>query len=140
MFRAKKPRRVLAPAIGESPSRADRHPGRVRSQKVTRPVWCGWRLLWGKEIIREYRRNAPDQMAVLDEFERRSWPPCIDVRRLKASGAGRLASAETVIGNLNRKLCGGISFHGDGTKHGICWHLCDRRSTGKYRKVQERNS
>jgi hypothetical protein len=86
-----------------------------------RPQWdrALRRLYFGAAVIRQFRREAPEQMRVLDEFERQGWPeqtadPFPAERGV--DGAQRLRDA---VKNLNRGLTGGLRFHADGTKHGV---------------------
>jgi hypothetical protein len=94
----------------------------VRQPAATliRPHWDGWRLWWGDEVVKEFGRAAPGQMAVLGEFERLGWPLQIDLRHLRPAGCARSHWARDTARNLNHGLRR-LRFHADGTKHGLYW-------------------
>jgi hypothetical protein len=73
----------------------------------------------GAVVIRQFRREAPEQMRVLDDFERQCWPERIAdpfPAERGVDGAQRLRDA---VKNLNRGLASGLRFRTDGTKHGL---------------------
>ena len=90
------------------------------AKRLAKPHWDGWFLWWRGEPVRQFRKRAPAQMAVLAEFERLGWPERIDVGRLLANGGSRYRWALYTAKNLNHGLIG-IKFHADGTKRGMCW-------------------
>jgi hypothetical protein len=92
------------------------------------PRWDG-RCLWlGDRLVKEFKRAAPGQVAILDAFEQAGWPAHLAhnslrgrVRR-KQEGKRRL---HDTLQNLKRSLAPGtIQFHGDGSGSGVWWGLC----------------
>jgi hypothetical protein len=92
-------------------------------KRTTKPNWDGSRLTWRDRVLREYRRPAPGQMAVLNEFERLGWPQRIDVQKLKPPGVDWNHWTRDTARNLNHGLVGvqRVRFHADGTKKGMWW-------------------
>ena len=80
------------------------------------------RLLFGGEVIREFRREAPGQMAVLAAFQKAGWPPRLDVGGLIPPGGKGKRWIRNTVKNLNRSLRG-IHFHADAGNHAIGWGL-----------------
>ena len=76
------------------------------------------------EVIKVFRRNAPDQMRVLDEFRRRRWPRNIDFTSITGDLGmrGRRAAewVENTVGNLNRGLTH-VRFHMDCKARMVRW-------------------
>jgi hypothetical protein len=95
------------------------------------PHWDGAaRRLWlGGRLLKEFRRPAPRQIAILAAFEEEGWaagrvddplPP----HPGDAPGEARRRLHETVH-NLNQTLPPGtIRFRGDGTGEGVRWEPC----------------
>ncbi len=87
-----------------------------------KPQWDSQRrqLRWAGKVVKEYGREAPGQMAVLDRFQAAGWPPRIDVEDLVPAGASAKEWVRDTVTNLNRNLQG-IRFHADGANHRIAW-------------------
>ena len=92
------------------------------------PRWDG-RCLWlGDRLVKEFKRAAPDQVAILEAFEHAGWPAQLGhnpldgrVRRKR----NRRRRLHDTLQNLNRSLAPGtIRFRGDGSGSGVCWELC----------------
>jgi hypothetical protein len=96
--------------------------GRGRARGARRPRWDGRRLWWGKEVIKEFRRIAPDQGWVLERFQRQGWKKRLEISQTPAGErGGPLAQwVRDTVRNLNRGLKR-IKFHADGSKHGLVW-------------------
>lgn len=89
------------------------------------PHWDGRKYdLWaGPNLVKRFRRRAPNQMRVLDAFERNGWPEMIDdplpEDRYDVDPKQRL---HNTIKDLNRSLRETvIHFCGDGTGTGVIW-------------------
>lgn len=90
------------------------------AKRLAKPHWDGRRLWWVGDVIRDYRRIAPRQMAVLEAFESGGWPAQIGIDSNELlRGQGTTWLLDTVK-NLNRRIAK-IRFHADGSKHGIAW-------------------
>jgi hypothetical protein len=87
---------------------------RPRWDRVTR------RLHLGTKVVREYRREAPEQMRLLDTFERQGWPGRIADPFPAERGTDGAQRLRDMVKSLNRGLAG-LHFRTDGTKHGVCW-------------------
>ena len=87
-----------------------------------RPTWDAYhRKLWlGKTLAREFPRDAPDQIAVLNAFEANGWPSLLDVHDLIPPGVSGKAWVKYTVENLNRNIRG-IRFHGNGPNQTIAW-------------------
>jgi hypothetical protein len=95
------------------------------SQQVGRPYWDGVRrLYWASEVIKEFRRMAPDQMPVLEECQRQGWTREISLKpivvELKKRGIRASLWIENTVRNLNKGLRG-IRFHEDSKEQVIRW-------------------
>jgi hypothetical protein len=95
---------------------------KAKSRQEKRPRWDGrHRQLWlGAKLLREYPRDAPGQIAVLEEFEAKGWPSRIDVRGFIPDGVSSKAWVKYTVKNLNRKIRG-LRFHGNGPNHTMEW-------------------
>jgi hypothetical protein len=69
--------------------------------------------------IREFRREAPGQMAVLDAFQAKGWPPRVNVHALAPAVGGKRWVMNNVK-NLNRSVKR-IRFHADGPNQFISY-------------------
>jgi hypothetical protein len=102
----------------------------ARRKESCRPKWDGRRLTWCGRIAKEFRRNAPDQMWVLDEFEsrRRKWPKQIDFAPITAAHGNEGHRAwkwiTDTVRNLNRGLKF-IRFHQDSKGQIIRWEALE---------------
>src|SRR5205823_898619 len=101
-------------------------PPKPKALRRPKPHWDGRRLTWCGRIAKEFHRNAPEQMRVLDEFESRprKWPRKIDFGPITASQGkvgGRASKWITdTVRNLNRGLKY-IRFHEDSKDQIIRW-------------------
>jgi hypothetical protein len=76
-------------------------------------------------VIRQFRREASEQMRVLDDFERQGWPERIADPFPAERGVDGTQRLRDAVKNLNRGLASGLRFRMDGTKHGVCWEAVD---------------
>jgi len=98
------------------------------SKQEPRPRWDGHhRELWlGAKLLRKYPRDASGQIAVLEEFEKKGWPPRIDVRHLVPEGVSSKAWVKYTVKNLNRNIRG-LRFHGNGPNRTIEWAVLSKK-------------
>ena len=102
---------------------ADAHGG--RPPWVDCPDWDGVRrLYWGSEVIKEFRRLAPDQMRILEECQQQGWKTEISLKatvvELKKCGVKGSLWIENTVRNLNKGLRR-IRFHEDSKEQVIRW-------------------
>jgi hypothetical protein len=76
----------------------------------------------GKRLLREFPRNAPDQIPLLAEFETKGWPPRIDVADLVPKGASSKEWVKYTVENMNRGIPA-LRFHGSAANLTIGWSL-----------------
>jgi hypothetical protein len=119
------PGAAAAAALMPGGKQADSTPDACESGRPTsraHPRWDGRRLWWETEIIKEFRRIAPDQGSVLEQFQRQGWKKRLDISQTPAGErGGPLAQwIRDTVRNLNRGLKR-IKFHADGSKHGMVW-------------------
>jgi hypothetical protein len=86
------------------------------------------RKLWlGDQLLKEYRQPSPNQIAVLDAFEKIQWADMVidPLPKLRwETNLHRQRRLHDAIKSLNYALPDGtIRFHGDGSGHGISWDL-----------------
>jgi hypothetical protein len=69
--------------------------------------------------IKRYNRNlAPNQIDIIEAFERAGWPPAVD------DPFGDARKLNQTLADLNKALTGStIRFHGDGTGERVIWEF-----------------
>jgi hypothetical protein len=113
-------------ASDDDPSTVRRKPAR----RVKCPRWDGdCRLYWGKEVIKELDRTAPEQTRALDEFQRQEWKTAINFSAILESmgktGSDGADWIENTTHNLNLDLRR-IKFHMDCKGRSIRWAIVGR--------------
>jgi hypothetical protein len=83
-------------------------------------------LRLGKQVVKCYRRWAPNQEMILGGFERAGWTERIDDPLPDDPQLEPRERLHDAIKNLNRgqRL---LRFRGDGTGRGVCWELVRRQ-------------
>ena len=114
---------VARAAAGDGRPAARSQPAR----RVQRPRWDGeCRLYWGREVIKEFARTAPDQMHALAEFQRQRWKKTIDFSAvLSVLGKTGIRAAKWIVDttrDLNRELRR-VKFHMDSKARLIRWEF-----------------
>jgi len=100
------------------------------SQNATpaKPQWDSSRrtLVYGKQVVKEFKSQAVNQEIVLAAFEEEEWQFRIDdplPQHPDIVGKQRLHDTISSLNrNQKRRL---LRFRGDGTGEGICWEPCD---------------
>ncbi|HEV3256737.1 MAG TPA: hypothetical protein VG013_07660 [Gemmataceae bacterium] len=79
-------------------------------------------LCVGRQVVKRYRRPAPNQVAILAALEEEGWPPRVDdpLPPLPDLEPKRRLSDAIQALNLHRES-ELIRFRGDGTGTGVCW-------------------
>jgi hypothetical protein len=91
-----------------------------------RPVWDKARrqLRVGRHVAKWFRQPASGQEAILDAFQRRGWPDCIEDPLPYDPVTNVKRRLNQTLKNLNRgQAMPAVHFQGDGTGTGICWSL-----------------
>jgi hypothetical protein len=125
------------PVAQEVAAEGDGQPAgrRKPARRVNCPRWDGdCRLHWGKEVIKELGRTAPEQMRALNEFQRQEWKTEINFSAILAdmgkTGIEGAQWIEDTVRDLNRGLRR-IKFHMDCKGRTISWgEIVGRRWTG----------
>ena len=95
-------------------------------QEASLPRWDRDRhqLSLGRQLIKEFKLNSPNQEAVLMAFEEEGWPPRIDDPLIPHPDTEPKERLRNTIKSLNRKQVHRlIRFMGDGTGEAIRWEL-----------------
>lgn len=101
-------------------------PRSKQSHRPTSPPVPQWNselrtLLFGGEIVKQFKQPAGHQVTVLAAFEEEHWPPRID-DPLYGPGEPKKRRNETIYElNQNHRTPGILRFRGDGTSQGIIW-------------------
>ncbi|HLJ09734.1 MAG TPA: hypothetical protein VKU82_01025 [Planctomycetaceae bacterium] len=91
------------------------------AKREAKPAWDGRTLMFRGNLLREYTRSAPNEEAILDEFEKSGWMERISVPGYFASSRDRKGQLHNAINALNRKQhVKRIHFTRDGKGH-IRW-------------------
>ncbi len=93
---------------------------------ATSPTWDGRRLqlLVGNSLVRQFKRQAFSQIAILEAFARLDWPPHLHDPLPKQCGNSAKRRLHETITNLNRGQSPlRVKFRGDGSGRGICWQI-----------------
>lgn len=88
------------------------------------PVWnsADRTLAFGGEVIRKFRRTAPNQEMLLSQFEERGWPEHLIANLADDDGFDSFDRLKETIKSLNASLKEGpIRFRADGTGRGVRW-------------------
>jgi hypothetical protein len=88
------------------------------------PLWDARvrQLRWHGRVVKQFRRPAPNQEAILAALEEEGWPPQIDDPLPQSPDLDSRARLHDAIKGLNRhqdhRL---LVFRGDGTGEGVIW-------------------
>jgi hypothetical protein len=98
---------------------------RKPAPRVKCPRWDGGsKLYWGKDVVKELGRTAPEQVRALNEFQRQRWKTAIDFSAILESqgmtGSDGADWIENTTHNLNHGLQR-IKFHMDCKGRTIRW-------------------
>ncbi len=99
---------------------------RLKSEpdRVQLPAWdSDMRVLtFGAQVVKEFRRAAPNQEAILRTFQRRQWARRIDDPLPPTPGIESHSRLHDTIKNLNRCQRNPLlRFRGDGSGKGVVW-------------------
>jgi hypothetical protein len=89
-----------------------------------RPRWrAGRRELWfGRELVRRFRKAAPNQERLLTAFEESNWPAGLDDPLPSTHGIVASHRLRETVKRINRGLrCDLIHFGTDGSGKRACW-------------------
>jgi len=91
-----------------------------------RPHWDAMRreLIVGGQVVKRFRRPAPNQEAVISAFEEEGWPPAIfDPLPPDAEQDCKQRLHNTIKALNHSRLARVIRFRGDGTGQRVVWEL-----------------
>jgi hypothetical protein len=135
--------RTPSPSMGEGEGGGDRSAG-FQTARATppkrsnrKPVWDAnhHELRLGRQIVKRFRRRAPDQEKILAVFEEEGWPPTIDDPLTKVHGIDSKRHLNHTVRNLNRvQLPHLIRFSVLGQGERISWQLSPSRKPKRRRK------
>jgi hypothetical protein len=98
------------------------------SEKASTPVWDQslHTLYWNGRVLKHFKSEAPNQEALLREFEAARWPPCVSARSFDQFGVRTKERLHESIKSLNRNVgfCLRFTQEGNGTR--ICWQPASR--------------
>jgi hypothetical protein len=113
--------------VTEAPTK-ERRARRMAAERRLLPHWdAAERRLWlGTTLLKEFRQQAPNQMALLEAFQARGWterhvsnPLPRQPHETEGEAQERLHDA---VKHLNRGMSPGtIHFRGDGSGKGVWW-------------------
>jgi len=84
------------------------------------------RLTFGGQLIKDFKQNSPNQVAILRAFQEEGWPPKIydPLPPIPGIVSTRRLSDTILALNKSHKINDVLRFHGDGTGQGITWAHC----------------
>jgi hypothetical protein len=91
---------------------------------AARPTWdrATRELRWQGRVVKRWRHDAANQIAVLDAFEAEGWQPCIAYPLVHRRGSTPKARRRDTIHSLNEHLAAGtIHFFAGGAGDGVRW-------------------
>ena len=96
----------------------------VKTLRVDIPHWdttCK-RFTWGTELLKEFRKPAPNQSLILDAFEEQRWLARMDDPLPPEPGLDPKTRLRDTIKNLNRNIGRRLlSFHVTDSGSAVCW-------------------
>lgn len=102
-------------------------PERLTHANPLLPCWDEQRreLRLEGEVVKKYKRPAPNQELILQVFQEEGWPPRIDdPLPIRSDRSPRIRLHDT-INQLNQaQKVPRIRFRGDGTGQGVFWEAC----------------
>lgn len=88
------------------------------------PCWGRerWELYFDGALVKKFRRQAPNQICILDAFEQQGWPPRIDNPLPSDIDADRVDRLRDAIKRLNREQRTPLLyFRGSGSGQSVLW-------------------
>jgi len=119
-------RTTLQDRTGETPSPSSRSDSTAPA--ALKPKWDATTrcLSVGDIVVREYKRKAPNQIAILEAFEKAGWPARIDTPLCEDGNKGKYKDPKLnyTIRDLKRRINPKLlNFEADGTGTGIRYRL-----------------
>lgn len=94
-----------------------------KNSRLFSPSWdsAAHTLFWQGAAAHHFRKEAPDQELILDEFQNAGWPSFLEISDLENNRTISKKRLRITVMNLNTSLKDAVHFRLEGSGRRICW-------------------